>query len=727
MSAPEASKPLKVAIVGAGLTGLLTAHALKKNGFDVAVFEREHSIDARPRDWTILLHWALPIFTKLLPKEVVARLPEAICNPYLDFGEEAESLMCYNGDTGDVLFKNNLPGSRRISRQRLRRVLAEGIDVQWGKRLESIDTGSGSDTVRLAFKSGETFEADYVLGSDGARSKVRELLFHGDKIAEVQPSGFMFGTCIVDDPKDKSTWTTFWVKIWRRSAYPLPAVLYGPDALNFLKEKTSGLAQPFQSQVDWTPEDSTSYIDEMNAWVSVPFDTRAGRVTLAGDAAHPMLIYRGQGFQHAIMDANNYLDALVKIRDSGEAGETVISAYSDEMVERGAKAVKQSLQEAEFSMDLESIGKMLMAKQGHGKSTYPGPSTGPSAGPSPPVYRVEEHQSHSKERQDHQQDSPRRVDIEPAAEDDIEDEDEFAITDGYDTRSSKSTSAASTIYAHTFENGRRYQHFKNGRYPIPNDDLELNREDMKHAMLLEVTDGQLFYAPIGDNPQSILDIGTGTVGDQFPSARVRGVDLSPTQPQWVPPNVDFLVDDCEKDDWLARDVDLVHLRFMTIILKDVPTVLKRGYESLKPGGWIELQELCAEVLCDDGTMPPDDPVKYTYELAAQAFGKFGMRVTLPKDLEPLLRDAGYENIQCIVKKVPIGVWARDKTMRLVGMYQKMAVLDLLPAVAGRPFAALGMSEMESQVTLAHTRRGLNDASVHRYFHYYFWFAQKPFG
>lgn len=404
MSAPEASKPLKVAIVGAGLTGLLTAHALKKNGFDVAVFEREHSIDARPRDWTILLHWALPIFTKLLPKEVVARLPEAICNPYLDFGEEAESLMCYNGDTGDVLFKNNLPGSRRISRQRLRRVLAEGIDVQWGKRLESIDTGSGSDTVRLAFKSGETFEADYVLGSDGARSKVRELLFHGDKIAEVQPSGFMFGTCIVkfgdaakvetvtnthpvaaiwmasngvggcgvvevDDPKDKSTWTTFWVKIWRRSAYPLPAVLYGPDALNFLKEKTSGLAQPFQSQVDWTPEDSTSYIDEMNAWVSVPFDTRAGRVTLAGDAAHPMLIYRGQGFQHAIMDANNYLDALVKIRDSGEAGETVISAYSDEMVERGAKAVKQSLQEAEFSMDLESIGKMLMAKQGHGKST----------------------------------------------------------------------------------------------------------------------------------------------------------------------------------------------------------------------------------------------------------------------------------------------------------------------------------------------------------------------
>lgn len=72
------------------------------------------------------------------------------------------------------------------------------------------------------------------------------------------------------------------------------------------------------------------------------------------------------------------------------------------------------------------------------------------------------------------------------------------------------TSVTSSIYAHTYERGRRYQSFKNGRYPIPNDDFEQNREDMKHAMLMELTDGKLFYAPIGENPQKILDIGTGT-------------------------------------------------------------------------------------------------------------------------------------------------------------------------------------------------------------------------
>lgn len=146
--------------------------------------------------------------------------------------------------------------------------------------------------------------------------------------------------------------------------------------------------------------------------------------------------------------------------------------------------------------------------------------------------------------------------------------------------------------------------------------------------------------------------------------------------------------------------------------------------SLKPGGWIELQELCAEILCDDGSMPDNDPVKYMYELSHRAFSKFGMDVTLPKRLEPMLRDAGFENIQCVIKKVPIGPWPRDKILRVIGMYQKMAVQDILPILPGRPFTALGMSQVESQVTVAHARQGLADTSVHRYFHYYFWFAQK---
>lgn len=33
---------------------------------------------------------------------------------------------------------------------------------------------------------------------------------------------------------------------------------------------------------------------------------------------------------------------------------------------------------------------------------------------------------------------------------------------------------------------------------------------MKHAMVMELTDGKLFHAPIGDSPSKIIDLGTGT-------------------------------------------------------------------------------------------------------------------------------------------------------------------------------------------------------------------------
>lgn len=163
-----------------------------------------------------------------------------------------------------------------------------------------------------------------------------------------------------------------------------------------------------------------------------------------------------------------------------------------------------------------------------------------------------------------------------------------------------------------------------------------------------------------------------------------------------------------------------HVACILLAFADRPTC-----RSLKPGGWIELQELSGAPLCDDGTMPPNDPVKYLYDKAAQAFTKFGMNVTLPKDLGPMLETAGFENIQCIVKKVPIGVWARDRTLRLIGLYQKEAVREILPVIGGRPFAALGMSRAEIDVTVALARKGLDDTNAHRYFHYYFWFAQKP--
>jgi hypothetical protein len=95
---------------------------------------------------------------------------------------------------------------------------------------------------------------------------------------------------------------------------------------------------------------------------------------------------------------------------------------------------------------------------------------------------------------------------------DPESSDSNSLSDaGYetDTIGTSTTSLRSSIRNYVFENGRRYHKYREGAYNFPNDDAEQEREDMKHAMMVNLCQ-TLHFAPIGDNPQNILDMGTGT-------------------------------------------------------------------------------------------------------------------------------------------------------------------------------------------------------------------------
>jgi hypothetical protein len=48
-------------------------------------------------------------------------------------------------------------------------------------------------------------------------------------------------------------------------------------------------------------------------------------------------------------------------------------------------------------------------------------------------------------------------------------------------------SVSSSVYRHHYENGRRYHKYRYGRYPIPNDEEEQCRDELKHAMHMEIT------------------------------------------------------------------------------------------------------------------------------------------------------------------------------------------------------------------------------------------------
>lgn len=173
--------------------------------------------------------------------------------------------------------------------------------------------------------------------------------------------------------------------------------------------------------------------------------------------------------------------------------------------------------------------------------------------------------------------------IEVGDPEDVE-EDEFAPSE-YDLETASIFgSITSTVLRHSYENGRRYHKFRYGTYPIPNDDTEQARDEMKHIATLELTGGKLFFAPIGDHPQQIIDLGTGTgswaiaMADKYPSAQIVGLDLSPIQESWIPPNLRFIVEDIH-DPWIyGNGFDLVHFRHVSLFLREFDSVIAKCFE-----------------------------------------------------------------------------------------------------------------------------------------------------
>lgn len=55
-----------------------------------------------------------------------------------------------------------------------------------------------------------------------------------------------------------------------------------------LKERAQTFGEPFKSAFLWMPDDNPIYPNFLSYWMPENFDTKNGRITLLGDAAHPM-------------------------------------------------------------------------------------------------------------------------------------------------------------------------------------------------------------------------------------------------------------------------------------------------------------------------------------------------------------------------------------------------------------------------------------------------------
>ncbi|KAH7321339.1 S-adenosyl-L-methionine-dependent methyltransferase [Stachybotrys elegans] len=327
--------------------------------------------------------------------------------------------------------------------------------------------------------------------------------------------------------------------------------------------------------------------------------------------------------------------------------------------------------------------------------------------------------------------------VAPLYTDTDQETDEFELVDEADAGSlSEEISISSTSIlpsADQYEliHGRRYHGYQCGRYPLPNDILEQQREETLHAMMLQVTGNRLFYSDIGEHPQKIVDIGTGTgswaidVADLYPSASVIGTDLSPIQPTWLPVNARMFVEDCEELDWLhGNDIDLVHFRSVAGVLRNLHGILREAHSHLRSGGWVEFQEFAPRILCDDGTMTDDDALAVFNDLAVEGMRRLGCTAFEPGMLEDAMKRTGFVNIQQVTTKIPISAWPQDTDMRIIGVLMREYVRESLDAYAAKPFEAMGISREEGKAMIGRAEEALECEGVHRYMNFSFMFGRK---
>ncbi|KXX74046.1 Demethylmenaquinone methyltransferase [Madurella mycetomatis] len=255
-----------------------------------------------------------------------------------------------------------------------------------------------------------------------------------------------------------------------------------------------------------------------------------------------------------------------------------------------------------------------------------------------------------------------------------------------------------------------------------------------HHVLTLLLDGELCRAPISDNVQKVLDVGTGTglwaidFGDKYPTAEVIGTDLSPIQPGWVPPNVMFQIDDCTQE-WTfeANSFDFVHMRWLFGSIKDWDELYAQAYRALKPGGWIESHEASVIFHSDDGSVNDKTAMGKFGQFFIDGGKKMGRSMTIVEDgiQRKGIEAAGFVNIHEEDIKSPFGDWPKDPKMKEIGSFQRLATSNDTAGSMHYMGNLLGWSPEEVIVYAANLRREFRSPHIHAYYMQKIVWAQKP--
>ena len=376
-----------IAIVGGGIGGMALAVACLHRKIPFTLYERDSSFDARSNGYGLTLQQASSAIKGLgifdLKEGIVSTrhvmhsidgnvIGEWGMRKWMDLNEEKP------------VKKTNI----HIARQALRLALLEQLGgpnkVHWGHQLLNFK-GSEDNGVELNFKVNgalKNIKADFVVGADGIRSSVREILIGEDK-TPLRYLGciVILGICPLEALKGfenplLDSASVFQTANGKERIYMMP---YSSDTIMWqmsfpiaekeAKELSSKGAVTLKKEAcrraqwhDPIPQILNATLEsEISGYPVYDRDLlkkelleQGKQITLIGDAAHPMSPFKGQGANQALLDAlalaraiSNGCRPKSQWRTSGIRN-TVLSHFETEMLARTASKVIESAEAAKF-------------------------------------------------------------------------------------------------------------------------------------------------------------------------------------------------------------------------------------------------------------------------------------------------------------------------------------------------------------------------------------------
>ncbi len=336
-----------VVIVGAGPVGLLTANVLGAHGLRVSIIERLPELIDYPRG-VGMDDECLRAFQSVGLAEAV--LPHTSPNHWMYFltksGRRFVSVEPRTDEFG-------WPRRNAFIQPLADGVLAEGLkrfagcEIHFATTCETFAADADGVTVEARRADGtvQTLRARYLVGCDGGRSAVRKTLgipFEG----KTDPDRWLV-TDLKNDPIGTPGVNFHCVAPRPYVSIALPHAIRRYEFMLFAGEAENDSPSPEMLRAIFTGilpnPDKAEYIRARvythNGRLAARF--RQGRVLLAGDAAHIMPVWQGQGYNSGIRDAFNLGWKLALVL-KGLAADSLLDTYEAERREHARAMIALS-------------------------------------------------------------------------------------------------------------------------------------------------------------------------------------------------------------------------------------------------------------------------------------------------------------------------------------------------------------------------------------------------